>query len=85
MRGATMPFWFRSSRASREPGSKEEQWLFRERGYFLSALLLLRDPRFRASYSPVDVRAADGRYLRVWARTGWMDQELVDEVSRSGR
>jgi hypothetical protein len=70
---------------TREPrsGEQEEQWLFRERGYFLSALLLLRDPRFQASYFPVDVRAADGRYLRVWVRTAWMDQELVDEVSRS--
>jgi hypothetical protein len=64
---------------------EEERWLLREQQYFLSALLLLRDPRFRASYSPMDVRAADGRHLRVWARNGLMGEERVEELRPSKR
>jgi hypothetical protein len=63
----------------------EERWLEGRRRYFCAALLLLEDPRFRASYSPVDVRAADGRHLRVWARKGWLAEERLEDVIGSPR
>ncbi len=63
----------------------EERWLEGRRRYFCAALLLLEDARFRASYSPVDVRASDGRHLRVWARKGWLTEERLEDVIGSPR
>ena len=48
--------------------ASEERWLIRLRPYFLSSLLLLGDPRFVNSYTPLVLRFPDGRHLRVWMR-----------------
>jgi len=46
----------------------EDEWLVRHQDYFLAALLLERDPRFRRDYRALDVRLDNGRHLRIWRR-----------------
>jgi hypothetical protein len=44
----------------------EEAYLRFSDRFHHAALLLQTDPRFRASYQPLNVRVPDGRYLRIW-------------------
>ena len=51
-----------------EPISTEEEeaWLRSTNRYMWAALILQTDPRFRASYEPLDYLGKDGRHLRIW-------------------